>query len=52
MSEYFASVFIPSDVGTGISSGNAQESDFMSKNVFIVEVRCQDNFGSLKDEYQ
>lgn len=32
-------VFEPDDVGPGFSSGHANENDFVSENIFVIEVR-------------
>lgn len=48
MGEYFASILIPNDVWSRITPRSTQEGYFMAQDVFIIEMRGQSNFGSLK----
>lgn len=48
MRENFCSVLVPGDVWARVSSGDAQEGNFVSENVFIVEMRIERNFSSLR----
>lgn len=38
VSENFAPILIPGDMGPGSPFGNTQEGDFMPQHVFIIEV--------------
>lgn len=46
--EYLTAIFEPGYVRARISSGHADESDFVSQYVFIIEMGSERNFSSLK----
>lgn len=48
MRKYFRSVLVPGYVWSRVAPGDAQERDLVAEDVFIIEMRRQDDFRSLK----
>jgi hypothetical protein len=48
MGEYFASVFVPSDVGSRLASGHADEGNLVPQDVLVIEMGGQGDFSPLR----
>lgn len=48
MGEYFASVFVPSDVGSRLASGHADKGNLVPQDVLVIEMGGQGDFSPLR----